>query len=159
MYDTETFLRDLETVYKANLNTRIAAINAEKADFNINNINANAWYFQNMNSDIFSYDEFIVWGLSKPPDVEVFQNDNYLKIVKVFIEVVIPDAGETSTENIIWKLLRYTRALEEVAFKNFDKFQGVAKTSVESLLPTSFELDGKMFRSSGISISAAMSAY
>ena len=160
-YDTESFLRELETVFKNNLNGRISAINTEKGDFSIPEIRDDAWYFQNLNSEVFSYPVFVVWGLeTKPnPNETETQNDNYIEEVKVFIEVAMPDDGDTTSQNTVWKLLRYTRALKEVAFKNFDKFQGYAKTKVDRLEPTSFNLDGNMFRSAGIQIVASLTAY
>lgn len=159
MYDTESFLKQLETMYKANLNARIAAINTEKGDFEIAQINSNAWYFQNLNDKVFSYPVIIVWGLEPNPNVSESQNDNYIKQVKVFIEAAMPDKGSASAQNVMWQLLRYTRALEEVAFKNFDAFQGYAKLKVDSLEPTSFLLNGNMFRSAGVNVIASMTAY
>lgn len=159
-YDTEAFLKQLENVYQTNLNNEITLIDTEKSDFVLDKIDANAWYFQNLNNEVFSYDRFIVWGLENSPEVTSQQSDNFIKNIKVFIELAMQDGGEVADENIVWQLLRYTRALESVAFKNFDKFQSRgAKIQVESLVPTSFSLDGKLFRSAGVNISASLTAF
>ncbi len=61
-------------------------------------------------------------------------------------------------ENVFYRLLRYQRALESVAHKNFNKIWSGVKIKVDSLTPSSFDLDGKTFRTSGILISAALTA-
>ena len=158
IYDTEQFLRDLETVMKANLNTKITAINTEKGDFEIANINDGAWYFQNLNSEVFSYAQFIAWGLGNSPDSQGEQNDNYMERIRVMYEVCLADEGERSSRGINYKLLRYQRAMKEVVLENFDSYRGHTKTLITSLTPTSFTLDGKLFRSAGIQIQAALTA-
>lgn|SRR4030043_547671 len=161
MYDLETFLKEFESVFKTNLNTKIIALNTEKGDFTIEQINDNAWYFGNINSSVFSYPQFAVWGIDNTSRerVESQQFDNFIKTIQVYIEIVIADTGELDTPNMMWRMLRYTRCLESIAFQNFDKFQGKAKMTIENLLPTSFEIDGKIFRSAGISLTARMTAY
>jgi len=156
IYDVEQFLKEAGVLFKAQLNTEINAINIEKGDFNINTINANAWYL-NYIPGVFSYPEFIVWGLDSVSPTES-QNDNFIKTPKIAFEVILIDKGEKTTEQMIYKHLRYMRALESVANKNYDKFHGIAKLQVQDLLPTSFVWSGKILRSAGISITASFTA-
>lgn len=157
-YDTEQFLKDLVTLYKANLNTQITALNTEKGDFDIDTIESDAWYFQNLNDNVFNNTVFIAYGLEANAKVSEPQSTNYVKEISVFIEACMADNGDTSSENVMWQLLRYTRALEEVAFKNYQKIDSRVKIRVKNLEPTSFLLDGRLFRSAGINISAALTA-
>ena len=159
IYDTEQLVRDLVTLYKSKLGAEITAINTEKNDFTIPNINANAWYFQNMNNEAFSYKRFIVYGLDQTPSAVQSQENNVIDNIEIFIEVVIPDSGEITEESIVYQLLRYSRALRQVGFKNFVSFQSEVKLTVSALTPTSFSFEGNMFRAAGISITAAKTAY
>ena len=68
------------------------------------------------------------------------------------------DDGDTSNENVMWRLMRYSRALEEVIFKNYHKIDSRVKIRVKSLEPTSFVLEGNLFRSAGINVVASLTA-
>jgi len=157
-YDTESFLKQLITLLKANLNTQISAINTEKADFSIDTIDDDAWYFQNLNDNVFNNTVFVAYGIEANAKVSEPQQDNYVKEISVFIEVSMSDDGDTTNENVMWRLLRYTRALEEVVFKNYQKIDSRAKLRVKNLEPTSFSLEGRLFRSAGINVTAALTA-
>ena len=157
-YDTESMLRDIETKFKANLNSEIAIINAEKGDFTIPDIvTPDAWYLQYL-PRTFSYKNFLMWGIESSTITDS-QPGNRISTHKFFLEVVVSDGGEKQTDAILYSLLRYTRALEEVARKNSDMFQGRAKAKVEALTPTSFPINGKLYRSAGIRIEASLNAF
>ena len=140
------------------LPAEIALINTEKADFTIPDINAKAWYLQNLSARAFSFKSFMVYGLMDQPDQTDTQENNSLKEVKVFFEIVLTDTGAVISENIFFKQLRYIRALEATVHKNFDRVRSGLKIRVDSLAPEAFELKGKIHRRSGISITANMSA-
>ena len=157
LFDTEDLIKKVRDVYKANLNAEIAIIDTEKADFTTPAISTDAWFLQNLPEGVYNYSEFVVYGLEKV-DYDEPQLDNNIKNVTIFIEVVITDDGTDDAENAFWKHMRYIRALQQVAFKNFDKYRGIAKVKVDELEPTGFSLDGKIFRTAGIKISGIMSA-
>jgi hypothetical protein len=159
LYDTEVFLKDLETVLKDNLNTEITAINTEKGDFSIDTIETNAWFLQNLEERVFNYKQFVIWGMTEPSILSGQQNDNSIEEINVFVEIGIPDSGETTSENTFWKLLRYSRCLGSIVRKNFDKFQGTTKIRVEQLIPTVYEFKNNSFKSAGIRIIASKTAY
>jgi len=159
-YDVELFLTDIEKIFKANLNNCIDAINLEKQtitpeandNFNIAHINDKAWYFEHIPS-VWSYPQFIVWGID---DIQVLnaQPDGASQKVTVFIEVGIPDDGSIINQSFIYKLLRYSRALQDIALKNFDGVRGYGTIQVETLSPALVSISDKKLRISGINISA-----
>lgn len=157
MFDTECLLKKTSELMKAKINGEIALIDTDKSDYELDPINDEAWYFQNLNDEVFSYANFVVWGMYDNPEQTDSQNNNAMKAVKMFFEVCIPDDGGPINENVFYKLLRYTRALESVIDKNYDKIRSGLKVQVNSLSPTSFDLGGKTFRSAGILVTANMS--
>lgn len=157
MFDTEDLLRSTGTLMKAKLNDALLVVDTDKGDYALDPINADAWYFQNLDEEVWSYSSFIVWGMYDNPTQTENQSNNAIKTTQMFFEVCLPDDGGALEENVFYKLLRYTRALESVVDKNYDKIRSGLKVQVSSLSPTSFDLGGKTFRSAGILITAAMS--
>ena len=157
IFDTECLLKATETLFKSKLNDEITLLNTEKGDYEIEAINSEAWYFQNLDDQVWSYGNFIVWGMYGNPTQTATQNNNSMKSTQIFFEVCLVDEGGPISENVFYRLLRYTRALESVIHKNYDKIRSGLKVEVTSLNPTSFDLGGKTFRSAGVLITVAMS--
>lgn len=159
-YDIELFIKDIEGIFKTNLNTKITAVNLEKQtltdevddNFDIDQIDSEAWYFGQLPA-VWSYTNFVVYGLENIT-LEGEQYDGHIQKVSMFIEVLIDDDGSVPNESQIYKLLRYTRCLQEVALENFDSIRSYGKLTVNSLPPTLIEIDGRKLKSSGINISA-----
>lgn len=155
-YDIEQLVRNVVTVFKAGLNTEIAAVNSDKGDFAIDTINDNAWYIAGVPSS-FDYKQFVFLGVSdiQTTSVNVAEGDT----VTIQIEVIVPDSGNSNTEAILYRLLRYQRALRRVAQKNFDKLsKGHLKIEVTGLVPASDTLFKKTVYASGIAIKASFSS-
>lgn len=157
MFDTECLLKSTSALMLAKLNAEILIVDTDKADYALDPINDEAWYFQNLDEEVWSYPTFVVWGMYDNPTQTDSQNNNAMKSIQMFFEVCVPDDGGRMEQNVFYKLLRYTRALESVIDKNYDKIRSGLKVQVSSLSPTSFDLDGKTFRSAGILITANMS--
>ena len=161
-YDAERFLSDVESLFKSKLNDKLAAINSEKLtmtsettdDFSVGTISDSAWFMSHI-PKVWNYPQFVVWGLTGTT-IQAPQPGAALQAVSVSIEVVIPDKGEKNKESAIYKLLRYQRALQEVAFENYDEFRHYGKIELESLPPGFVDISGKMLRMSGINITANM---
>lgn len=160
-YDIETFISDIEDVFKANLNSKIDEINIEKQtaspvpEFNwpIENIPDDAWYFFNIPSN-WSYSKFVVFSLS---GIELLssQYDGHIQQVSVAVEIATVDEGTQVDQSQIYELLRYMRCLQEIAVENFDKLRGYGKITVESLPPALFDVSGKILKTSGVNITAS----
>jgi len=158
LYDLEQLVRDLETLFKAQLNTEISIVNADKADFALPLIKENAWYMNHI-PKVWNHSEWIVWGMSNAPETTDRQQDNRMREARIFFEVLIPDRGN-NTEPNFYKILRYSRALEAVANKNFDKVgRGIVKLQVDQSVPVGFQVEGisKPIISGGIIVKANMS--
>ncbi len=155
IYDIEDYIKDLRDLYIAQLNTEIGIVNTAKGDFTIATINASAWYLTRL-PKIFSYEQFIVWGLDETPLTDRQENSG-MQTIRTFFEVVLADAGEKESESVVFKLLRYTRALQQVLNKNPNKFRGIAHPVVDRLEPTQFDVLGKLYHSAGVSIKASFS--
>ncbi len=159
--DVEDLTRKVEAFFKANLNTQIGLVNAEKiADgntaYSIDDINADAWYLQQL-PQVWSYPCFVVWGLSKvTPDAQ--QEDNHIVDIEWFFEVVMPDDADEDVQTPFYKLLRYARALERVVTKNPDLIQRSYNFKVESLIPATASVAGKKFRTAGILVTTKITA-
>ena len=158
MYDTESFIKDVEILFKANLNAELLLIDTEKGDYILNPINENAWYLHNLQEEVFSYSHFVLISMRSNVSVSEPSEYSYNKEVMLDIEICMPDEGDDDVTNIFWQLLRYTRALETIVFKNFDSFQGITKLKVNSLIPAEYPFKGKLIRSAGVSVSAKMAS-
>jgi len=160
LFDTEQVLKNSIAVVKLVLNTDITTINNEKADFTIPSINAAAYYFGQIPKGAFNYNPFVVYGFLDNPSLEATQTDNHIKVIQMYFEVVLVDGGNKDDENIIYRLLRYARALENVFNKNhFKIMEGYGNIQVTNLAPTTlFSLDGKVVRSAGVSVTARITS-
>ena len=160
-YDIELFLNDAKAVFFNNLNAKIDEINLEKQNntpevsdnFNILTINDSAWYLNHIPQS-WSYPQFVVWGLggislNSPESVGAIQT------VTVFFEIAIPDRGEQYKESTVFQLLRYSRALQEIAIENHDELRGYGKFRLDSLSPGFVDISGKMLRIAGINLTAS----
>lgn len=152
-YDVESFLTNVKTVFQSNLNTKITELNTEKGDFDIDQIPTDAWYINHI-PKVWSYNTFIVWGISDIP-LSNQQPGAAIQTVNLFIEACVQDKGYPVSESVIYQLLRYSRALLEVANENFDKLQGYGKLQLDSLSPSLVDISGKRIRMSGINLSAS----
>ena len=155
-YDVEQAVRDVATMFKNNLNTKIAAINTEKGDFSISTIDSNAWFFHHI-PVVWNYPVFMIYGFENL-SLNGFQEDNAVEAIELFFEVAIPDTNEAASEAQVYKLLRYARALKEIAQENYDCLRGYGKIKVASLTPALIEINGKRLRSSGVTITASISS-
>jgi hypothetical protein len=158
LIDTEVIVKETFAFIKSKLNAELLLIDTEKADFVLDPIYDNAWAFQNLNAEVFSYPSFVVYGLQASPTLTDSNIANSIKNCLMFFEVVLTDDGSKISENIFYKLLRYSRALESIIHKNPNRILSGIKFQVEELLPTSFEINGATYRSAGINISARYSS-
>jgi len=161
-YDVELFISDVRNILTSNLDAKITAINAEKAstaetgdDFAIDLIPSSAYYFHQIPA-VWSYKQFLIYGL-QDLKINEAQHDNHVQKVSLFVEVALIDKGEKQNESQIFKLLRYTRSLQEIFLENFDKIRSYGKLTVDSLPPTLIEVNGKRLKSAGVVVSASFS--
>lgn len=164
MYDEELMIRDVEALFKAELDAEIDCINLEKGatagdTLFIPHIPADKYVFETLDSRLLNYKGFfILYGIVDTPMREA-KTDNFIEDVTMTFQVATFDKGEKHRSNTLYKLLRYRRALKAVIFKNPDVFRNYAKPLVASLKPDAFPYDRKnIILTIGLDIKASVTA-
>lgn len=142
-YDLEDCLDDFETLLKANLNAKIASIEAEKTakgrglSTGLPSVDAEGFFRQTWSDKILNYSPAIFFGIE---NVEAISGGmQTAERVTVFVECVLVDNGmDTDTHR---RINRYSRAIKELIEENFDAFSFASKIKVETIRPTSFKLE------------------
>lgn len=133
-YDVETFLDALGTLLTSNLNTKIAEISTEKGDAStvpMAQLHADAFFKQTLNNDCAAFDPYLLYGVT---DIST-DGIGPASIRTCTFEVSIVVADQGTDKNIVKRVLRYQRALEEVLHENFDRLRAGFKLKVNSLVP------------------------
>jgi hypothetical protein len=134
-YDTESFLRDIETFLKANLNNAITALNTEKGDFNLKLVDDLAYIYQTLDDKVVNFSPALFYYI----DDIVSEGIHSATSEEITVELVIILADEK--DNLTqYKLLRYLRVLKDLFNLNFNKVHYSKKVKVESLVPIVFAL-------------------
>lgn len=155
-FDTESLLRDIETLLKAKLNAVLISINDEKADdITLRCIEEDAYFLQALSERMTNHNPFLFYGVQdiKPDDDSVIPID----AVEIFVNICIADEAEQENTNM-YKLLRYIRALKEVVKDNFGFVSGYSRLKVRDDLPASFRLNdaANLFHAAGVIITATI---
>ncbi len=143
-YDAEDLLDTVLGIMTASLNTRIAAIEAEKiADGKgvtptLAAVASGSYYLQAWSDKILNTSPAIFYGLE---DVQTESNGSAVaKTYKIFVEVMLVDAGINGANDGSRRLNRYARALEEIFAESFAPAIGHGKVKVDSIRPMAFKL-------------------
>lgn len=157
-YDLEDCLDDFETLLTSKLNTKIAAIEAEKIakgkglDGGLSAVDSQAFFRQTWSDKILNYSPAIFFGIE---NVEAASGGmQTAERPTVFIECVIVDGGMDMLTHR--KINRYSRAIKELIEENFDSFTFASKIKVETVRPTSFKLEldtSEEIKVGGVSVS------
>ena len=153
-YDIEQLLTDIETILKANLNTKILAVSADKGDgIVLKPISASAYITQSLNMKMMKYDPFVLTGVSAIESGT--SGPGCSQVPTIQIMVIMADGGRA---DLLSRLLRYQRALLEVIQENFSKIPEASNLSIESLVPVAIEdiNSSAPFRGIGIAVKAAI---
>lgn len=133
-YDTESFLADLETFLKANLNGKVTAINTEKGDTALSQVDSNAYTFQSMNEINHAYDPFIFYYIDQLNSIT-----NGPQVARTLVvDVVLAFACQSDGKDMK-RALRYGRALEEAMADGWRTVLRSLRVEVESLTPVDFK--------------------
>lgn len=137
-FDIEKLIVDLDTFFKANLNSRITAINAEKNDsIVLASIDSAAFIVGDQDTKNKSYNPYVLIELENV--TSEFRGraiaENYEIVILMFLQ---------DDYNIIdnWKLtLRYWRAIKETALAAWDKVARGMQADVSSLTPVDIQVN------------------
>lgn len=132
-YDTESFLRDVETFLKTNLNNNIIAINTEKGDFVLDQIPTTAYIFQSLDDRVVNNKASLFYYID---DIQSEAVDSATsEEISIEVVVILSDKKDNTLQ---YRLLRYQRALKELFNNGFNKVNYSKKVRVESLVPIRF---------------------
>jgi hypothetical protein len=150
-YDLESLFADIDACLKANLTTKLAAIDTEKGDgIVLKTVNSSAYFAQTLNMGIGAYDPYLVYGVidQAPDGIGPATADR----ITMQVVLVIADPGQDP--DILKRVLRYQRALRELFEQNWEKMRKGVKLRIEPTLPVQLtELDSsKEFRAVGVQL-------
>lgn len=142
-YDLENLLADVKALLVGNFNTALAAVEVEKESQGLPVMTLlpvdpivgyfqQGWSPQNMNINpaiVFGVQEILVEGAGPATKKEYV----------LFIDAVLVDRQEDLLIN--QRVLRYSRALEDVFHQNYDRLPSASRIKIKTVLPLSFKLD------------------
>ncbi len=153
-YDVENLLDGVVNIIKANLNTKITALNTEKNDgIQLMPVEDAAYFFMGLNERVANFNPFIIYGVESLATLPIEQGSAL--DIGVSVVVVVVDQGKPEINRL---MLRYSRALKEVIEENNQKAGRSIKLTVEQFMPISFELldsDAK-YKAIGITINGTI---
>lgn len=140
-YDVESFCDDLKTFVQSNLNTKITAINAEKADsITLSSVASDAYMFQTTSDEVANFNPFVFYGVAN------FIEDNNIpgnSDVAFNAQVLIILTDEGNDLNIVKRLLRYHRCLKEIFDEGFQRVSKLGNIKISSIGPDFVPLIGR----------------
>ena len=140
-FDAEVLLDSILDIMTTGLNTKIAAVEAEKTamgkSIGLAAVDSNAYYRQTWNDKILQYTPAIFYGIENTAATAVagVTATQYF----LFVEVIISDSG--NDDQVVNRILRYTRALQELFEEQFGKVAEAGRIKIETVRPVSFKLD------------------
>lgn len=142
-FDAEDILDTVLGVMTAGLNTQIAAIEAEKIAAGkgltptLAQIDSGSYVEQTWSDEILNFNPGIFYGIEDVSTQSIGMA--VAKTYKIFCEVIVIDDG--NSVGCHKRILRYSRALEEIFETAFKDAIGGGKASVEQVRPISFKKD------------------
>jgi hypothetical protein len=159
--DIAKSILDIMTHPTEGLNAYISAVDAEKTAKGMAftpalKLVASAGYFyQSWNDKILNIDPAIFYGFE---DVQAGDaGKGIAKTFKIFVEIVLVDNGMTN--DVDRRVLRYSRALEELFADKFDVVNNSSRIKIETVRPMSMKVDfdsSDEVKVGGISISLSV---
>jgi hypothetical protein len=149
----EQIINAVETYLKANLGTKLTAINTENGDSILDSISSAAYYKQFIDSEP-NYDPFIVMGV-----IEAKVNDNVYQVVNQNYSVDVIIFFETvDAETDYKRVFRYQKALLEVLGEGFNDIFRQKKIAVTGLAPVTVQItkNSQLHRATGVSLEVSI---
>ena len=134
-FDEELILSNLETILKANLNTKIGTINTEKGDsITLATINDNA-YIMDVDDKEVNYNPYIIYMIAD----QTSESNGPVTSENLIINIALINSDNGMDKSIVKRMLRYRRALREVIEDNFRNINQCGEVTIESLPVLSFQ--------------------
>lgn len=155
IYDEEDLIKSLLAFVKANLNTRITAINEEKDDsYSIETIKQDDRHYV-FAGELLEIPNNIFVQCAVDGEIEVLNNYNsFASLPNVTIEVCFSDDKKPGT---YFKSLRYMRALYETILEYEPSANEVGGLKITKVTPLAVTIRGNHFIVSGVTVSVSLS--
>ncbi len=134
--DTESLIVEVFELVKANLNTKILEIQAEKQallgddNFDLSEIDEAAW-FTSLDEEEINYDPFVYYGVANQELI----SEHSVTATNVTLFFTVVESYHNQTSVTYFKMLRYIRALTEVVNEAFDKIGATSDLEVNAINP------------------------
>lgn len=133
--DKEDFIFTIVDIFKNNLNTEISAINTAKGDSVLETIPTDAYFVQQAGEESLNFNPFIFFYISFAAN-ETIQSHS-MDQIGITVLTVFNDEANGDFE-MVRKLLRYQKALKNVAENNFYTSNIGNNITVNSVEPVLF---------------------
>lgn len=146
--DVEVVFTKAVASIKTKLNDAIAAINVEKGDFEIPQIDVDAWVEGSLDEKVINYDQSVFAFID---DIQpLIEGNSVSKNVVMEFDIIISQRSDFLDYK---RILRYQRALEEAAVTSWDTYlRGYDRGAVRLLTPVDIKLFNSSFYSKVIGI-------
>ena len=138
MRDIEEIVFAIETFFKANLNNKLTEIDGEKSDFVLKSIDTEAYLFGDLNDSIANFDPFFFHYVDDI--VSIVTGPNIAKVVTHEMTIIFADGSEDKG-TISRRVLRYLRALEEVASAAYFEIFSGTRVEISTLAPLTIQFN------------------
>jgi len=161
LYDLESLMDDVRTLYQTKLNDEITAINTEKSAVSgdvefMSTLTTDDYFNLYLTNKVINKKLFILVGIEREESPSEIMEENFIRQEAVSIQIFMPLTNQ-NLEKLWRKLLRYSRAIESVSLKNFDSIQGYGKLKTDRLTPSSFDFNGKEYLTAGVVVKSSIS--
>lgn len=156
-FDVESFADHFIALFQSKLSAKISAINTEKNDGIVIADITSAQYFSDMNEQINNYDEIIYYGF--PSIVATASHAGGVsEEISMSFEVLIPCPEGGLIDNK--KIMRYTRALKEVALENARANASISDLKIETFSPVVLQSNqnSPLMKAGGIMITGVITS-
>lgn len=137
--DEEFWVLKIINLLKSNLNTKITAINAEKADtITLSTVDANAYYYYTFGTTMPNYSPFVVFAVDVETEATV--GGQFSERIKLMVQMIVPNGMVANPLTLYSTLARYRRAIKDVMIAEGRGFHGLSITK----LPDSPFMAGNM---------------
>jgi hypothetical protein len=151
--DEEDLLRSIQAYVKANLNTKIAAINTEKTDFDIDTITADDDHYV-FAGELLDLPNHTFVNFAVDGEIEVKNNyDDKISLPILRIEVAFDNPKKANT---YFKAMRYMRAIYETILKYESSAVEVDDLLITKAMPMVVTTQQRQLVVSGVSLSVAL---
>ena len=156
-FDVESFMDHFLKVFQDNLTSKISEINTEKADdILLKDITADQ-YIMDANAQLINHDVFIYYGF---PSITATDSNasGVSEEIAMSFEVVFPSLEGGIDDNK--KIMRYTRALKEIAFEHARDEARISDLNIDTFSPVVIEsnLLSPLIRVGGITITGVITS-